>query len=278
MSAMIALLLVLSTLSGCASEALVNVKSAIPTAESPPNAVSFVVDTEPYDQVFQDEDGEELAVCRYELPVLRGVTRDGEEAAGDRLTEDQRLLLQRFNEPFASWRDNAGAVAQSAREDRDLPGTSATYTDELRCSVYQTDRLISVSGVYYTYTGGAHPNTILLSWNFDLETGEFFDPALLDEETGLQETVRQELTRQAQERAAENGLKPTEFFWEDYEDTLANWSSYAVSFDAEGMTVGFSPYELAAYAAGPQVFQISYEQLSGHLGPHGRTLLGIAEP
>ena len=41
------------------------------------------------------------------------------------------------------------------------------------------------------------------------------------------------------------------------------------------MTVTFSPYELAAYAAGPQIFRLTYDQLAPHLGEHGRTLLGL---
>ena len=41
------------------------------------------------------------------------------------------------------------------------------------------------------------------------------------------------------------------------------------------MTVGFSPYELACYAAGPQVFHLTYEQLLPRLSPHGRALLGL---
>ena len=83
------------------------------------------------------------------------------------------------------------------------------------------------------------------------------------------------LLRQAGERAKENGQPAEDFYWEDYASTLENWSSYAVSFDQEGMTVGFSPYELACYAAGPQVFRLTYDQLRPHLGPHGRTLLGL---
>ena len=58
---------------------------------------------------------------------------------------------------------------------------------------------------------------------------------------------------------------------------MAEWSSYAVSFDETGMTVGFSPYELAAYAAGPQVFHLAYETLLPHLGQHGRALLGLED-
>ena len=66
-------------------------------------------------------------------------------------------------------------------------------------------------------------------------------------------------------------------YWEDYQDIAANWSSYAVSFNEEGMTVAFSPYEIACYAMGPQEFRLSYEQLAPHLNSHGRDLLGIGK-
>lgn len=268
MSTMIALLLVLSTLAGCASETLVNVKTA---HAPPPPALVYSVEIEEFEDVFQDEDGTELAVCSYALPVLQAAREDGTPLEGEQVPE----AVQAFNDQFSSWRNNAQALVQHAREDRAVLGGTAVYSDELQCTVYQTEHLISVSGVYYTYTGGAHPNTILMSWNFDLEAGAFFDPGILDEETGLDHAVYQELLRQAGERARENGQPAEDFYWEDYASTLENWSSYAVSFDSAGMTVGFSPYELACYAAGPQVFQIPYEELAPHLGEHGRVLLGI---
>ena len=267
MSTMIALFLVLSTLAGCAGEALVNVKTAY---AQPPPSVVYTVEIETVEDVFRDEDGTELAVCSYQLPVLRAGREDGEAL------DETPPAVSAFNDQFATWRTNAKTLAQHAREDRALlGGMSAPYSDELQCSVYQTDRLVSVAGVYRTYTGGAHPNTILMSWNFDLEAGAFFDPGVLDEETGLDETVRQELVRQAGDRAKENGQMVRDYYWEDYQDTLGNWSSYAVSFDETGMTVGFSPYELASYAAGPQVFQISYDALVPSLGQRGRALLGM---
>ena len=72
-------------------------------------------------------------------------------------------------------------------------------------------------------------------------------------------------------------MTPGEMFWEDYEDIIADWSSYAVSFDEEGMTVAFSPYELAAYAAGAQEFVLTYEELAPHLNQRGRQMLGLSE-
>ena len=43
------------------------------------------------------------------------------------------------------------------------------------------------------------------------------------------------------------------------------------------MTVAFSPYELAACAAGAQEFALSYEELSPHLNQRGQQVLGLAE-
>ena len=84
-----------------------------------------------------------------------------------------------------------------------------------------------------------------------------------------------EIVRQIGETAAEYDLAAEEVFWENYEEIAAGWSSYAVSFDETGMTVGFSPYELAAYAAGSQVFRLPYDLLAPHLGDYGRAVLGL---
>lgn len=280
MSTMIALFLVFAALVGCAGETSVNVKNAPPP---PPPAVAFLAETERYEETVRDEDGTELAVCSYDLPVLRVTAKDGTPVETPATEEQSRALAaaETFNARFDQWKSNPKTLAESAKEDRAFRNESGlesvAYTDDLRCAVYQTERLISVSGTYSTYTGGAHPNHILMSWNFDLETGEFFEPEILDEGGDLREYVHQALMKEARETAAGADMAPRDLYWEDYADTLSEWLSYAVSFDAEGMTVGFSPYELAAYAAGPQVFHLGYDQLLPHLGQHGRALLGLEE-
>jgi len=275
---MIALLLVLSTLSGCAGETLTNVKNALPPRAA---AVTLTVEVEPYEETVRDEDSAILVECSYELPVMRVLLEDGtplEEAASP---EQERALAaaEGFNARFAQWKENPQVLVERAKEEREFRKEAGLefppYTDDLSCSVYQTEHLVSISGVYSTYTGGAHSNSLLMSWNFDLETGEFFEPELLNAGGDIQDYVQRELAAQAREKAAEMDMAPEEWYWEDYEDTLAEWSSYAVSFDGEGMTIGFSPYELACYAAGPQVFQIPYERLYPHLGEHSRELLGL---
>ena len=281
MSTMIALLLVLSALVGCAGETLTNVKNALP--DLPAEVIAFSVEMETYEETVRDEDGAALAECSYELPVLTARLADGSvlETVATAGQERALAVAETFNGRFAQWKTNPRTLAESAREDRAFRNESGlepvAYTDNLSCTVYQTETLVSVSGNYSTYTGGAHPNSILMSWNFDLDAGKFFEPEILDEGGDFREYVHLALVKQARETAAAAGMTPKNFYWEDYEDTLAEWSSYAVSFDETGMTVGFSPYELAAYAAGPQVFHLAYETLLPHLGQHGRALLGLED-
>ena len=161
------------------------------------------------------------------------------------------------------------------RQESGIDWGHAFFT-EMTSETYRTEQLVSVAGNYYSYTGGAHPNTVLMAWNFDLETGAFFVPEqLAGDGEAFSKAVSEEIVRQIGETAAEYDLTAAEMFWENYEEIAAGWSSYAVSFDETGMTVGFSPYELAAYAAGPQVFHLSYDLLAPHLSDYGRAVLGL---
>ena len=194
--------------------------------------------------------------------------------------------METFNETFSNWsnEDDFGGsdIRDLAKEDyawrsqEDIEW-SMNYTLDLSCSTYQTEQMISVFGLYYYYTGGAHPNSVYLAWNFDLENGEFFSPETLGDSPEFQIAVTEELIRQCKEqiKAAEKEGWGPDIFWPDYETILADWQSYAVSFDGENMIVSFSPYELAAYAAGPQIFSIPYTFLEPYLSLQGMELLKI---
>ena len=47
-----------------------------------------------------------------------------------------------------------------------------------------------------------------------------------------------------------------------------------MSFDDEGMTVTFSPYEIACYAAGTREFRLDRDFLDQYLSAEGLRLLG----
>ena len=254
--------------------------------QTAPAPLHFTVETGVWEDTAAAEDGTPLAEYTVTLPVLSVRREDGTVVETAETETEQKALETAavFNEKFGKWAaaEEFGEIVEAAAEhlaqcrEWKLEWVGP-YTLDLDCTIYQTEQMVSVSGVYYSFTGGAHPNTYLLGWSFDLDTGEFFDAKALSDGTALQDHVTEELTRQARCRASEEDMVPEQMFWEDYESIIADWSSYAVSFDESGMTVAFSPYELAAYAAGAQEFTLTYEELAPHLNQRGQQVLGLAE-
>ncbi len=221
------------------------------------------------DEYCQQDPAVLLARCDYMVPHMIASTQEG-------VTAEQDPIAAAFNAGFVDWDNgtNFAEILSWAQEsygwnqENDVDYGIYGYTDELVCSVYQAAHLVSVSGWYYSFTGGAHGNTWLMSWLFDTNTGMFISPlSLATDSQALLDGITNLLVLASVERAAEYDLLPEEMFWADYQEVLADWPSYAVTFDATGMTIGFSPYELAAYAAGSQIFTISYQELAPYFTP-----------
>lgn len=291
-----AALLAVSLLAGCAGTA----PDTEPGAESgtetlPPltateNAVAQVpleyrVDIQAWEDTITSEDGTPLVHYAVEVPVLT-LWRAGEQQVTEPQSPEEETALagaEVFNEQFSDWRSGVDLTGLSEMAAEDLAfrresgqAWDTAYELTLECELYRQGDLVSITGDYYTYTGAAHPNTYLLAWNFDLGSGSFLIPEhlALDSRAFL-EAVWEEIVRQCGEVARENDLDPETFFWSDYQEIARDWSSYAVSFDETGMTVAFSPYELACYAAGSQTFSIPYALLEPYLSEQGRALLGL---
>lgn len=258
-----------------------------PVQEKPPveEKIFYTVEMENRADEFCAEDGTELAHYRFFVPVLSAQRADGSsiETAETPREEQALAAVNVFNEEFADWgsEKDLQELADYALMDWEWKKAEGiewfgSYVSELDCAVYQTDGLISVDGMSYSYTGGAHPNTAYIGWNFDLDAGAFISaPAIAAENVAFQDAVTKEIILQADAFAQEQGFQPEELFWADYHEIAANWSSYAVSFDENGMTVVFSPYDIAPYAAGPQIYTFSYEWMEPYLGENGRLLLGL---
>lgn len=295
-----ALALSLTLLSGCSDAApaaassaptpLTGATSALGAANvvsSAAEVLNFVLDSDKQADQCVADDGTELAAYTYTIPVLRVETEDGQilDSAATAAEKQALDVAAAFNADFASWLESTdfpgvltGAEEDYALRKEDGQDWETPYDEEFTYTFWRSDRLVSIAGEYYSFTGGAHPNTMLLGWNFDLQTGRFLHPTALGADSGeFQTKVAEEIIRQADQRAAENGYAPTTMYWEDYQDIAAQWPDYAVSFTERGMTVTFSAYEMACYAAGAQTFEISLDFLKPYLSEDGRALLGIAD-
>ena len=185
MTKLFALLMAL-LLTACASISDTDVKndpppevSAVP-AQTAPASVHFTVETGVWEDAAAAEDGTPLAEYSFSLPVLSVCREDGTVVETAETETEQKALETAavFNEKFGKWAaaEEFGEIVEGAAEHLELcreweMDWVGPYTLDLDCTIYQTEQMVSVSGVYYSFTGGAHPNTYLLGWNFELDTG-----------------------------------------------------------------------------------------------------------
>ena len=255
----------------------------LPTLGEPAREqITYTVERDTLQQEIRAENGILLASVRYQLPLLQARGADGEIITEGTTPERARALevTAAFNENFEPWRQEDVTLRQTVTEDYtyrpDMFAMGMYYADELDFSVWQTEKLISIRADSYSYYGGAHPNSMLLGWNFALETGTYLNPLTLGEdEQAFRTLVAEELILQADERAVRMGTEAAYLYWGDYRSILQNWNDYPVTFDTAGMTVRFSAYELGSYASGAHEFTISYAFLKPYLGAYGCEMLGL---
>jgi hypothetical protein len=115
--------------------------------------------------------------------------------------------------------------------------------------LYKDSLHICIELPFYTYTGGAHPNSFTRILNFDARTGEEINILEL-----IGDTVEFKLRAENEFRAprgfdANVDLQEEGFFWGKDFFLPAN-----MGIVEQGIYLVYDPYEAAPYAAGPTSF------------------------
>ncbi len=118
-------------------------------------------------------------------------------------------------------------------------------------SPYIGHDIISVKLIISEYTGGAHPNSLFSGLNFERSNGRQL----------LQDDAFRMIGLNAQQVSIASSAQLKEklgdaFFTEGANSNPENFSSFLIS--ADKVTFIFQPYQVAAYAAGPQ--EISFDR------------------
>ena len=134
------------------------------------------------------------------------------------------------------------------------------WFDEKKVSVINdTLGILSLKYFYYFYTGGAHPNSTVKYFNFDINTGciltlkDLFIPGF---ETELNKIAEKEF-RKEKKLSPDEDLEKAGFQFEDNQFKVND--NFAVT--TEGLKFHFNDYEIASYSRGPTRLEISYEAL-----------------
>ena len=145
-------------------------------------------------------------------------------------------------------KDIANAVDEFRSLPPDPPESAAPQNsfDGSFGSVYLGPDIVSAQLILSQYTGGAHPMTILSGVSFDRMSGKRL---LVDDALALIGKTIAQVSAEASAQFEEKFGK--DFFSEGANTDPENFSSFTIS--ANQVTFIFQPYQVAAYAAGPQM-------------------------
>ena len=249
-----------------------------PAPEAPPTeAPEYQFTDRSLHEDYLHEDGTLLAYVDYGWQALEVANLDALSEADRELAErNAETFNARLEELFSTAKSN-GEVASYAREVYDYEKEQTVglpYCEEASSETTLCGSVVSVRQSFYYNTGGAHPNSTTGSLTFDLTAAQFIAPVQIADDPGGFHAGAAELLIQ---KADSMGEEYTAGYWPDYRDVIQLWdTSAAVLFDADGMTVIFSPYALGPYAMGSVELRLSREELSDLIGPGGMEKLGWA--
>jgi hypothetical protein len=258
----VAILMLAVVLSACNSAAPATVlpPTPIPTPVLPPTAIPPTPTAEPLRvrsaNTIDLGDGRWIATHSFEVenqtlsvtlqaqwPVVEGVTTPQIEQfnlAAQKLVSDTLTGFQQEAPP-------------------PLPETNGNFCYVNYQVINASNGLLSILIDVSMYTGGAHPNTVHIPLNFDLNTGkvltydDVFKPGV-DAVSTLSAIATDELTRT-------NRL----MFPDGAEPRPENYQVW--NFDLNNLIITFDQYQVMPYAAGPQTVAIPYYELKDDLKP-----------
>lgn len=151
---------------------------------------------------------------------------------------------------------------------KDFPESPAVYELERKIEVInENSKFVCIRFSEYSNMGGAHPNSVMLFSNINLQNGKEIKLAEL-----FVSDYRITLNQIAEKRfRAERGLKPTDnleeagFWFKD--NKFAVNDNFAIT--KEGLIFYFNDYEVAPHAVGPTEFKISFSEIRSLIKPSG---------
>src|SRR5579885_652539 len=173
----------------------------------------------------------------------------------------------------SSFADFKKQMAQLTAEDiKSLPGGMNNYMDISYNVEYADDDLISVKFLEDTFEGGAHPNQNYYTVTYDLKQGrelklsDLFRPG-----AKYLAFVSDYATRDLQSRkdpdSGENLGLAQDTFADGAKPEAENYARWNIT--KKGLMFTFDPYQVAAYAYGPQTVIIPYAKLKDIARPDG---------
>jgi len=210
-------------------------------------------------KVIKDTDKEKRYTVNAEYPQIDG------DARFEGFNREARNLISKDVSAFktAETSDDAEAVADSAPETHSTLDAGYDFR-------FATDDLISIEWNEGTYSrGAAHGNSVTQVLNYDLKKAKKLALADLFVDKSKYLTV---IANYCMKELKERAKKEDSAIFADQIETGAGprADNYrAVAITKRGLWITFDPYQVAAYAAGPQYILVPYAALKDIIRPDG---------
>jgi uncharacterized protein YecT (DUF1311 family) len=143
------------------------------------------------------------------------------------------------------------------------------WAAEIDYDVVRNDaQMIVVAFRYYSYTGGAHPNTSTETFNFLMPDGRRVEFGEVFTQRGVQRVSDIAIAKLKRDLGGTEGPPDVDWIKRGAGPNARNFSSFALLPNA--LDVTFDAYQVAAYVYGPQEVRIPLAQLRDVMRPNPR--------
>ena len=229
----------------------------------------FIVTQQPYQftgsvqvtaKVIKDANKQKLYSVNAEYPQIDGDSRF------DGFNKEARALINKDVAAFKS-----AETSTDAADSAGLPAETQNSTLDAGYDFHLADdNLISVAFTEGTYSrGAAHGNSLTQVLNYDVKSGKKIALADLFKDKSKYLSV---IAAYCQKELKERARKPDAMVLEELIEPGAgartdNYRAWNIT--KKGLWITFDPYQVAAYAAGPQYVLVPYSVLKDIIKPDG---------
>jgi len=232
-------------------------------------ATEFIVTQQPYEftgnvqvtsKVVKDANKQKFYSVNAEYPQIDG------DARFDGFNKEARALISKDVAAFKTSETTGDAAGPG-----DFPSENQTSTLDAGYDFHlANDNLISVAFTEGTYSrGAAHGNSLTAVINYDVKNGKKLALADLFKDKSKYLSV---IAAYCQKELKDRAKKPDAMVLEELIETGAgpradNYRAWNIT--KKGLWITFDPYQVAAYAAGPQYILVPYAVLKDIIKPDG---------
>lgn len=162
-----------------------------------------------------------------------------------------------------------GAAKDFAESAKESTGEPNPWSGEVEYQVLRSDaQMIVVQFAYYTYMGGAHPNSSSETFNFLMPDGRRVEIAEVFSPKGIQRISDMSIAQLKEEMDGPDGMSDMDWIRRGAGPNPRNFTSFALL--PRELVITFDAYAVAAYAAGAHEVRIPLAQLRDVMRPNPR--------